>query len=176
MTITRLLARPMLASIFVAGGINALRNTDANAAKAKKITDRVVPLAQQKAPGVPIPTDAATLVRINAGAQLLAAAALATGRAPRLSATVLAASLVPTTLAGHAFWDETDPQAKASQRLQFIKNTSVLGGLLLAGVDTEGRPGLAWRARRAATDVRREAKHVAKEARREAKLARAQLT
>ena len=176
MTITRLLARPMLASIFVAGGINALRNTDVHATRAQKVTDRVVPLAQQAAPKAPIPTDAATLVRINAGAQLLAAAALATGRAPRLSATVLAASLVPTTLAGHAFWDETDPQAKASQRLQFIKNTSVLGGLLLAGVDTEGRPGLAWRARRAATDVRREARHVAKEARREAKLARAQLT
>ena len=176
MTITRLLARPMLASIFVAGGINALRNTEGHAVKAKNITDRVVPLAQRAVPGAPIPTDAATLVRINAGAQILAAAALATGRAPRLSASVLAASLVPTTLAGHAFWAETDPQAKAAQRLQFTKNTAILGGLLLAGVDTEGKPGLAWRARRAAVDVRREAKQVAKDARREAKLARAQLS
>lgn len=176
MTIIRLLARPMLASIFVAGGIHALRNTEAHALKAKKVTDRVVPLVQQAAPGAPIPTDAATLVRLNAGAQILAAAALATGRAPRLSAAVLAASLVPTTLAEHAFWDESDPQTKAAQRLQFIKNTSVLGGLLLAGVDTEGKPGLAWRARRAAADVRREARQVAKDARREAKLAKAQLT
>jgi uncharacterized membrane protein YphA (DoxX/SURF4 family) len=176
MTITRLLARPMLATIFVAGGINALRNTEGHAAKAKKVTDKVVPVAQQAVPKAPIPTDPATLVRINAGAQILAAAALATGRAPRLSATVLAASLVPTTLAGHAFWNETDPQAKNAQRLQFYKNTSVFGGLLLAAVDTEGKPGLAWRARRAATDVRREAKHVAKAARREAKLAKVQLT
>lgn len=176
MTITRLLARPMLASIFVAGGISALRNTERHTEKAKKVADRMVPLAQQAAPGLPIPTDPATLVRVNAGAQLLAAAALATGRAPRLSAAVLAASLVPTTLAGHPFWEESDPQAKAAQRLQFFKNTSVLGGLLLAAVDTEGRPGLAWRARRAAADVRREARHVAKDARREAKLARAQLT
>ncbi|GAA5117631.1 DoxX family membrane protein [Alloalcanivorax gelatiniphagus] len=176
MTITRLLARPMLASIFVAGAVNALRNVEGHAAKAKKVADRVVPVAQQAVPQVPIPTDPATLVRINAGAQLLAAAALATGRAPRLSATVLAASLVPTTLAGHPFWDESDPQAKAAQRLQFAKNTSVLGGLLLAAVDTEGRPGLAWRARRAAADVRRETKNVAKAARREAKLAKAQLT
>ena len=176
MTITRLLARPMLASIFVVGGVNALRNTAGHAEKAKPVTDRVVPLAQKAAPGAPIPTDAATLVRINAGAQILAAAALATGRAPRLSATVLAASLVPTTFAGHRFWEETDPQAKTMQRLQFAKNTSVLGGLLLAGVDTDGKPGLAWRARRAAADVRREAKQVAKDARREAKLAKAQLT
>lgn len=176
MTITRLLARPMLASIFVAGGVNALRKTEAHATRAKPVIDRVLPLAQRTAPGVPIPSDPTTLVRINAGAQLLAAAALATGRAPRLSATVLAASLVPTTLAGHAFWDETDPETKAAQRLQFIKNTSILGGLLLAGVDTEGKPGLAWRARRAAADVRREARQVAKDARREAKLARAQLS
>ena len=176
MTITRLLARPMLATIFVVGGVNALRATEAHAAKAKKVTDRIVPLAQRAAPGAPIPTDAATLVRINAGAQIVAAAALATGRAPRLSATVLAASLVPTTLAGHRFWEESDPQAKSMQRLQFAKNTSILGGLLLAGVDTEGKPGLAWRARRAAKDVRREAHQVAKDARREAGLARAQLT
>ena len=166
----------MLATIFVAGGINALRNTAVHAARAKKVTDKVVPVAQQAVPKAPIPTDPATLVRINAGAQILAAAALATGRAPRLSATVLAASLVPTTLAGHAFWNETDPQAKSAQRLQFYKNTSVFGGLLLAAVDTEGKPGLAWRARRAAADVRREAKQVAKGARREAKLAKAQLT
>jgi hypothetical protein len=52
----------------------------------------------------------------------------------------------------------------------------MLGGLLLAAVDTEGKPGVAWRARRAAADVRREAKVLAKSARREARLARAQLT
>lgn len=176
MTLSRLIARPLLASIFVAGGINALRNTDAHAEKAKPITDRFVPMARKAAPGAPIPSDARTLVRINAGAQILAAAALATGRAPRISATVLAASLVPTTVAGHAFWAETDPQAKAQQRLNFLKNTSILGGLLLAGVDTDGRPGLAWRARRAASDVRRETRRLAKDAGREARLARAQLS
>ena len=51
----------------------------------------------------------------------------------------------------------------------------MLGGLLLAAVDTEGRPGVAWRTRRAARDVRREAGHLKASARREAKLAAAQL-
>lgn len=176
MTVSRLVARPLLSSIFFVGAVNALKNAEASAAKARKVTDRVVPLAQKAAPGAPIPTDPTTLVRINAAAQIGAAAALATGRAPRLSACVLAASLVPTTLAGHRFWEESEPQARSQQRIQFAKNLSVLGGLLLAGVDTEGRPGLAWRARRAAKDVRREARHLAKEARREARLARAQLT
>lgn len=175
MTLTRLIARPLLASIFVAGGINALRKTDAHAVKAKPVADRLVPLAEKAVPGLPIPSDATTLVRINAGAQILAAGALATGRLPRLSASVLAASLVPTTLAGHPFWTETDPDTKAQQRLQFIKNTSIFGGLLLAGVDTEGQPGLAWRARRAAKDVRRETKRLAKDAGREARLAKAKV-
>src|SRR5690606_26907429 len=115
MTITRLIARPMLASIFVVGGVNALRYTDAHAVKARKVTDKVVPLAQRAAP---IPPDAAALVRITAVAQFAAAAALATGRVPRISAGVLAATLDPTTLAGHAFWEESDPEARNTQRLQ----------------------------------------------------------
>ena len=91
------------------------------------------------------------------------------------TALALAASLVPTTYAGHPFWEEKDPGARAAQRTQFFKNTSMLGGLLLASVDTEGRPGVAWRARRAAKDVRREAKVLARQARTEARVAKAHL-
>ncbi|MDP2774081.1 MAG: hypothetical protein Q8O61_11055, partial [Nocardioides sp.] len=60
--------------------------------------------------------------------------------------------------------------------LHFFKNISVLGGLVIAAGDTDGKPGVAWRARRVAKDARREAKHLGHSARREAKLAKAQLT
>ncbi len=166
----------MLASIFVVGGVNALKNAEAHAASAKPVTDKMVPMLKKAVPQAPIPTDATTLVRINAGVQILAGAALATGRAPRLSSTMLAATLVPTTLAGHRFWEETDPATKGNQKVHFFKNVSVLGGLLLAGVDTDGKPGLAWRARRAAQDAKREGRQLAKAARNEAKLAKANLT
>jgi putative oxidoreductase len=165
MSLIRMVARPMMASMFVVGGVNALKDTDALAIKAKKVTDRVVPLLQRAAPTTPLPTDPAMLVRINALTQIGAAAALATGRTPRLASAVLAASLVPTTVAGHAFWEEGDPQAKKAQRVQFFKNVSMFGGLLLAAVDTDGKPGVAWRTR-----------HALKDARREAKLVKAQLT
>jgi len=102
-----------------------------------------------------------------------AASALATGRMPRLAATVLAASMVPTTLAGHAFWKAETPEERKRQILQFAKNVSVTGGLVLAAVDTEAKPGLAWRARDAGRKARREAKHLARDARREARLAKA---
>jgi putative oxidoreductase len=175
MTVTRLIARPMLASMFLVGGVNALRNAPALGAKAGPVTEKLVPMVRKVVPSVPVPQDPVTLVRINAVAQLGAAAALATGRAPRLASTVLAASLVPTTLAGHRFWEYTDKQERKQQQLQFFKNMSALGGLIIAAGDTEGKPGVAWRARRAARDARREAGHFAGTARREVKLAAAQL-
>ncbi len=171
MTATRLLARPLIASTFVVGGVNAFKNAPDLATDAKPVVDRLRPVLEKVAPGVSIPDDTVLLVRANAVAQILAATTLARGRAPRLASTVLAASLLPTTVAGHQFWNETDPQSKSAERVHFFKNLSMLGGLLLAAVDTEGRPGVAWRARHAATGARREAKHRARAARLEARLA-----
>lgn len=176
MTLSRLVARPLLSSAFVAGAVDALRNTDEHAAKAAPLVQRLVPAAQQRLPGAPIPSDPTTVVRIHAAVQLAAALALATGKAPRTSATVLALTTVPLTLTQRAFWKESDPEARSTQKVEFVRDLSMMGGLMLASVDTNGRPGVAWRARRAAQDVRREAKQLAREAKREARLARAQLT
>ncbi|MBA2956658.1 DoxX family membrane protein [Nocardioides sp. MAH-18] len=169
MTVSRLIARPMLASIFVVGAAAALKNTAGPAVKADPVTSRLVPLARKA--GIPLPEDPETLVKINAGVQIGAGLALATGRAPRISAAVLAASLVPTTLAGHRFWEFDDATQRTQQRLHFFKNVSLVGGLIIASGDTEGQPGVAWRARRAARDARREARRLAHDARREARLA-----
>lgn len=162
MTVSRLIARPMLASIFVVGAAAALKNSSAAASNAEPVTARLVPLAQKA--GIPLPSDPETLVRLNAGVQIGAGLALATGRLPRLSAAVLASSLVPTTIAGHRYWEADDPAQKAQQRLHFFKNVSMIGGLIIAAGDTDGKPGVAWRARRAAKDARREARRLAKDA------------
>jgi uncharacterized membrane protein YphA (DoxX/SURF4 family) len=176
MTAIRLIARPMLASMFVLGGMDSVLNATPKASKAEKVTEHLPPLVERLAPGLPVPSDPATLVRINGGVQVAAGLALATGRMPRISASVLAASLLPTTYAGHPFWEEKDKDVRRAQRTQFFKNISMMGGLLLAGVDTEGKPGLAWRARRATRDVRREARQLAKQARLEARVAKAHLS
>ena len=57
---------------------------------------------------------------------------------------MLAASLVPTTLAGHPFW-AMPKEERAAHQTHFLKNLGLLGGLLLAAADTEGRPGLKYR-------------------------------
>jgi uncharacterized membrane protein YphA (DoxX/SURF4 family) len=171
MTVTRMIARPMLASMFVVGGVNALKNADVHADRAKKVTDRMAPTLDKVSGTVPVPTDAKSQVRLNAAAQIVGAAGLATGKFPRASAALLAATLLPTTAAGHAFWEEHDSAARSQQRLHFFKNVSMFGGLLLAAVDTNGKPGVAWRARHAASDARRSAKQMRKQARLQAKLA-----
>jgi uncharacterized membrane protein YphA (DoxX/SURF4 family) len=168
MTATRVLARPLLASMFVVGGVNSLRNAKALAAKAEPVTEQLRPAIEKAVPqAAMLPKNTESLVRLNGGAQLVAGLSLATGRMPRISSAVLAATLLPTTAAGHRFWEEKDPAARSNQQIHFFKNLSMLGGLILAAVDTEGRPGLAWRARHGARAARREAKHL----RREAKLA-----
>jgi uncharacterized membrane protein YphA (DoxX/SURF4 family) len=165
MTLVRRLARPCLASMFVVGGIDALRTAPAKVPAAE-------PVAPPLAAKIPyLPTDTEQLVRINGAAQVAAGLLLATGRFPRLSATVLAGSLVPTTLAGHRFWEEEDEAQRKQQRMHFFKNLSMLGGLLLAAVDTEGRPGLAWRAQHAAHHVSTGTKRAARTTRRESRLA-----
>jgi len=174
MAISRVIARPMLASMFLVGGFNAVRNPDRVAPRAQAVTDRLVPLLQKAVPM--LPSDPATLARLNGGVQLVAGTALAAGKAPRLSAAALALSLVPTTAAGHRYWEEQDPAQRANQRIHFFKNVSMLGGLIIASGDTEGQPGVLWRTRRAAKDARREARHLARSARREAALARAKVS
>ncbi|ALU70789.1 DoxX family protein [Rhodococcus erythropolis R138] len=147
--LVRRIARPLLSTIFIAGGIDALRNPAQRAAKASPLIDKSV----ETLPGAvtqKVPADPETLVKINAAVQIGGGALLATGKAPRLASLVLAGSLVPTTLAGHDFWNETDPSLRAMQRTNFIKNVSLLGGLMIASVDTEGKPSLGWRGRRAA--------------------------
>jgi hypothetical protein len=51
----------------------------------------------------------------------------------------------------------------------------MMGGLLLAAVDTEGRPGMPWRARRAALDAQRMAKTYKREAKLTARAAKAEV-
>jgi putative oxidoreductase len=67
--------------------------------------------------------------------QLLGGMLLAVGAFPRVASLALGASLVPTTLAGHRFWDEPDVTGRSNQRVQFLKNAAMLGGLFLVIAD-----------------------------------------
>lgn len=152
----RTAARTMLAALFVIQGWAAVRDPAKLAERARPVTDRLEPTLRRLHPS--LPTDAETLVRLNGAAQVTSGVLLATGHATRPAALVLAGSLVPTTLAGHPFWTYDDPAQRSQQRINFLKNLGLLGGLLFAALDREGRPGPAWRARHAVHSAQRDAR------------------
>lgn len=159
----------MLSAIFVAGGARAVAAPESLVPTAKRVTDRVAPLLEKADPR--LPTSPRTLVQLTGAMQLGGGLLLATGRLARPAAAVLAGTLIPTTVAGHPFWACDDPTERRGQQVHFLKNVGLLGGLLLAAADTEGRPSLRWRAARLMDDTRRGARRTAHTARREARIA-----
>jgi uncharacterized membrane protein YphA (DoxX/SURF4 family) len=123
MPLLRSLTRAGLGASFLTLGWDAFLAPDGRTAKAAAI-------------GVPQPELAVTL---NGGAMVVAGVTLAAGVAPRLSAAVLAGLLVPTTLAGHPYWKESDPGSRLQQRTQFLKNVCMLGGLVEVVLSGPGR-------------------------------------
>jgi uncharacterized membrane protein YphA (DoxX/SURF4 family) len=165
MTLLRAGARTMLASYFIVNGVKAVRNPDPLVPAAEPVADRVVPLVKKYAPqqvATVVPEDTASLVRANGAAQVLGGLALASGKGRRLGALLLAGSLVPSTLAKHPFWTRTDPEERALDRSQFLKNVSLLGSVLLAAGDTEGRPSLAYRAQKGGHSIAKETRKARK--------------
>lgn len=171
----RLVARPMLASIFVKGGLAQLTDPEGHVPVARDVTDPVLDAAEDAVPQA-ADAEAKQLVQLNGAAQVLGGVLLALGKLPRVAALLLAGSLVPTTWAAHRFWEESDPQEKQAQQIHFLKNVSLLGGLLIATMDREGKPSLAWRGGHAVDHARIAADHAAEITRLKGELARERAT
>lgn len=142
--------RMLTAPIFITGGLSAVKDPAGKAAMAESTLDSI----REYVPG--LPDDNELLVRVNGGVQILAGATLLLGIKPRLSALVLAGSLIPTTLAGHSFWEMEGGDAKAHQT-QFSKNLAALGGLLLIAGDGDNSKAIEKAARKAAKKAEKRA-------------------
>ncbi|HEU4909546.1 MAG TPA: DoxX family protein [Propionibacteriaceae bacterium] len=128
-TAGRALARVLTAAVYISAGYEAARAPGGRVGRASDTLTKIRRV-------IPLPVDDELIVRANGAAQFAAGTTLALGVKPRLSAAVLAASLLPTTVAGHAFWTIEDPLERRSQQLQFLKNMAMLGGLLFATIDS----------------------------------------
>lgn len=145
-SLVRLLARPMLASAYIANGVARVKNPKASAGS-------VAPLLSLVKKNVDIPVDAETAARIAGGAQVAAGALLAIGRFPRISSTILIGTYVLDVVGEQMSKGKLDPKEELANG-SLLTKTSLLGGALLAAVDTAGRPGLVWRAQHAAEELR----------------------
>ncbi|AVL99892.1 DoxX family protein [Gordonia iterans] len=117
-------------------GLPYIRMGYASASAPGPRVEMAAPLLDKVRAVVPLPVDDAVLVRASGGAMVVGGTMVASSLATRSGAALVAATLVPTTLAGHAFWKETDPAARTQMRTQFLKNTAMLGGLLVIAGST----------------------------------------
>jgi uncharacterized membrane protein YphA (DoxX/SURF4 family) len=165
MSLVRLAARPLLATSFVATGFDRLRHAEETAVSLRPLvqqTQSVLPAAgalvgQEK-----------TIARVIGAAQVGAGVLLGMGRFSRLAAALLAGTTAVNTLVEYRTADSATPEARRVRRNRLLKNLSLIGAVMLAAVDTAGRPGLVWRAEHFAADARRNVRSISKGARRNA--------
>jgi len=150
--LVRRIARPLLAAPFVVLGVDALRQPGGRVEIARPVVEKLTEQADKMLP-MQVPKDVEQWVRINAGVMVGAGTLFGLGRLPRLCALLLTGSMVPTTFAGHPYWAHEDEKTRKQQQIHFFKNVGLVGALLLAAVDTQGKPSVGWRARHAASSV-----------------------
>jgi uncharacterized membrane protein YphA (DoxX/SURF4 family) len=141
--VLRRIARPLLAAVSVANGVETLINP-------KPKIEAATPLVAKAQEMLPTkqPVDPGLIMRAGAAVKVAAGLMLAVGWVPRLAATVLAVELIPSTIAEHPFWAGGYPDDRKARQQHFLKNVGLLGGLLLAM--TAGKPAAAKRAKKRA--------------------------
>ncbi len=118
MSILTFIGRAALASMFIQGGLGALQDPKQRA----RLVERA---------GLPAPE---LLTQINGGVMAASGVMMTLGILPRTSALTLLASMVPTTVIGHPFW-QLEGAERQGQMLHFAKNVAMMGGLLLVVAD-----------------------------------------
>jgi len=109
-----LVGRILLGALFIISGFGKISGYDGTAgymaAKGMPLVNVLLPAA----------------IAIELGGGLL----LAIGLKARWAALAIFLFLIPTTLIFHAFWG-IDPKEAAMQQINFLKNVSIAGGMLM---------------------------------------------
>jgi putative oxidoreductase len=119
--ITRTAARSLLSGIFIYSGYGMLNNAERYAKQASKV--------------LPMLPEEPMLAKAHGITMMAAGSTFALGVFPKLSARILALTLITNTYVGHQFWKAEKPEDQRSQLIQFLKNAGLLGGLLYVSSD-----------------------------------------
>ncbi|APF39836.1 DoxX family protein [Neomicrococcus aestuarii] len=147
MSLVRLAARPMLAAPFIWTGLERLRNPKEAAAQLEGSLNTLASVTPKATVAANQPE---LVVRVLGGVQVVAGSMFAIGKMPRFSSAIL----VGTALV-NALVDAQSEAPDAEKLPKFLKNIGLAGGVLLASVDTNGNPSLAWRAQHLAADAKK---------------------
>jgi len=142
--LSRRIARPMLATWFVAEGVDAFRRPGPHVDRMRDAWRRLGSRL-----GAPEPPDGDTLhllVKAHGGAMAVAGTMLALGRAPRTAASALALLTLPLAVADSPAGRPTAGGGSGDRLPRtFLRDLSLVGGAAIAALDREGRPSLGWR-------------------------------
>ena len=153
----RKIARPMLASVYVIDGVETLLNPAGHKEAADSVLKKVRALTPREYRGF-LPKSPETAAQLVGATKAGAGASFAIGKFPRLSASLLAATALPSIIGRHAFWEADDADEKARRRTGALTDLGLAGGVLLATVDNNGKPDLKWRAQHAAQAAQKNVK------------------
>ena len=97
--------------------------------------------AKLAAAALPMLPEDPRIAKAQGATMMVAGSTLALGILPKMSARVLALTMIPNTLVGHPFWKSEKPEDRRSQLVHFLKNAGLFGGLLYVSADkrTESR-------------------------------------
>jgi uncharacterized membrane protein YphA (DoxX/SURF4 family) len=142
--LTRRIARPLLASWFVAEGLNSFRRP---ADHVERIRDAWRQLAGRV--DVPEPPDEdrmRLITRLHGAATATAGLMLALGKAPRTAACALTVLTLPLAAMDAPRRGQQSPSGGPTDgQRAFVRDLSLIGGAALAALDREGNPGIGWR-------------------------------
>jgi putative oxidoreductase len=114
--LTRTAARTLLSGIFVYSGYGMITNADRYAKAAAK--------------ALPMLPEEPMFAKAHGATMVVAGSTLALGILPKLSARLLALTLITSTYVGHQFWNVEKPEDRRPQLIHFLKNVGLFGGLL----------------------------------------------
>ena len=150
----RKIARPMLASAFVIDGVQTVLNPASHKESADSVLKQVRAAVPRQYRSF-VPKDPETAAQIVGGVKAGAASLFALGKAPRTAAGLLTATSLASLAGRNAFWDTDDEDEKSRRKAGALTDLALTGGVLLATVDTEGKPDMKWRAQNAAKSAKR---------------------
>lgn len=91
--------------------------------------------AKQASAALPMLPEEPMLAKAHGVTMLVAGSTFALGIFPKLSARILALTLITNSYVGHAFWKIEKPEERRPQIIHFLKNAGLFGGLLYVSSD-----------------------------------------
>lgn len=145
MDLLRSFARPALALSFIVDGVDAIVRPQRHVEK----IEAVMPTLEKAGAPQLLTSDAVLLTRTSGAVSVVAGLGLATGRAPRASATILAAMNVPLAIVNNPVWLASSREERRDAVAGLARSCTIGAGLIFAALDRQGKPSLGWKHRNA---------------------------